>query len=86
MRKLITSALLALVLFTGSSALSGTHYTGPRNQRPGNPAVVVWLNPDSRVYHCPGTRWYGRTKRGRHASQRSARAAGYRPAFGAVCG
>ncbi len=45
----------------------------------------VWINTASHVYHCPGTRYYGSTKRGRYASEAEAVASGNRPAYGARC-
>lgn len=51
----------------------------------GNPNVKVWVNTSSGVYHCPGTRWYGRTKRGEYMTQARAQDAGDRPAYGRVC-
>jgi hypothetical protein len=48
--------------------------------------VIVWVNTNSGVYHCPNTRWYGKTKSGRYMTQREAQSKGYRPAYGAVCG
>ena len=51
----------------------------------GNPDVKVWVNTDSNVYHCPGTRWYGATKHGVYLTQAEAQKKGYRPAYGKVC-
>jgi micrococcal nuclease len=51
----------------------------------GNPATRVWVNTSSRVYHCPGTRYYGTTKNGKHMRQDEAQAAGHRPAFAKYC-
>ena len=51
----------------------------------GNPEARVWVNTNSGVYHCPGTRWYGKTKQGAFMMQREARAQGNRPAYGSVC-
>lgn len=51
----------------------------------GNPNVRVWVNTNSGVYHCPGTRWYGNTKSGEYMSQADAQKNGYRPAYGKVC-
>lgn len=45
----------------------------------------VWVNSSSRVYHCPGSRYFGTTKRGRFVSEAEARAAGNRPAGGKPC-
>jgi hypothetical protein len=51
----------------------------------GNLEARVWVNTNSGVYHCPGTRWYGRTKEGEFMNQREARGKGFRPAYGSVC-
>lgn len=48
--------------------------------------VMVWVNTNSGVYHCPNTQWYGNTKSGKYMTQREAQAKGYRPAYGAKCG
>jgi hypothetical protein len=45
----------------------------------------VWVNTKSGVYHCPATRWYGATKSGEYMTERQARAAGDRPAYGRSC-
>jgi hypothetical protein len=51
----------------------------------GNPDVRVWVNTNSAVYHCPGTRWYGKTKQGEYMTQAEAQKKGNRPAYGKVC-
>ncbi len=48
-------------------------------------AVRVWLNTSSRVYHCPGSDWYGRTARGEYLSEAEARKRGGRPSGGRPC-
>ena len=48
--------------------------------------VKVWVNTNSNVYHCPGTRWYGKTKHGQYMSECEAIKAGNRPAYGKACG
>jgi hypothetical protein len=86
MQRILAALILALTLFAGSLALPVTHVFQPTSQRQGDPNVTVWVNTNSGVYHCPGTRWYGKTKDGKYLTQRQAQAAGYRPAYGSVCG
>jgi hypothetical protein len=45
----------------------------------------VWVNTDSHVYHCPGTRWYRKTKQGTYMSEAQAQAQGARPDHGKAC-
>ena len=48
--------------------------------------VKVWVNTASGIYHCPGTRWYGKTQHGKYMGECKARKAGYRPANYRPCG
>lgn len=45
----------------------------------------VWVNLRSRVYHCPGSEYYGRTTRGEYMAEGAAVRAGHRPAGGRGC-
>ena len=49
-------------------------------------AVKVWVNKKSRVYHCPGSRYYGTTSAGAFMLERDAIADGYRGAYKRACG
>ena len=46
---------------------------------------TVWINTNSKVYHCRGSATYGRTARGRYATESEALQEGARPAGGRRC-
>jgi serine/threonine protein kinase len=50
-----------------------------------NPDATVWVNTDSGTYHCPGTRWYGKTHEGEYMKQKQAKEKGYHPAAYQAC-
>jgi len=82
---------LIIVVLTLAACGSSSRAIATRNslaapQGSASATVKVWVNTASGVYHCPGTRWYGNTKRGEFMTQREAQSKGYRPANGAVCG
>ena len=45
-------------------------------QAPGAAPNKVWVNTASMVYHCPGDRYYGKTKAGKYMTEPEAKAAG----------
>jgi hypothetical protein len=61
----------------------------PTTRRQAAPAPAgsgqVWVNTASKVYHCPGTRWYGTTQQGSYMSEAQAQAAGARHDHGTSC-
>ena len=56
-----------------------------KNSATGNPSVKVWVNTDSGTYHCPGARWYGKTRNGEYLTQKEAQEKGFRPAASRAC-
>lgn len=62
-----------------SRAISTSSSASAAGSCPGD--VQVWVNTKSGVYHLPGTRWYGATRRGMYMCRHAADAQGYRAAL-----
>ena len=45
----------------------------------------VWVNTTSKVYHCPGTKYYGQTKKGSYMTETEATNAGNHADHKKVC-
>ncbi len=51
----------------------------------GNPSVSVWVDLQTGLYYCPGTDQYGKTPKGKYASQRDAQLDQFAPAYRKAC-
>ncbi len=52
--------------------------TPTRAQAPGGGNSKVWANTSSKNYHCPGAKYYGKTRVGEYMAESDAKAQGYR--------
>ncbi|MGA7401102.1 MAG: GAF domain-containing protein [Candidatus Sulfotelmatobacter sp.] len=51
----------------------------------GNPDTQVWIDPHTALYYCPGSDLYGKTPKGKLASQRDAQLDQFEPASRRAC-
>ena len=67
------------------SGHGGVKSWGTAAAKPGGGAGKVWVNTESKVYHCQGSQWYGKTKQGDYMTEAAARAKGFHAAQGKAC-
>ena len=59
---------------------STSNTTANAQAAPAKKSGMVWVNTETGVYHRPGSRWYGKTKKGKYMTEADAIKAGYKAA------
>jgi hypothetical protein len=68
-----------------TSAKTSKPASMPATQAAGGGDGKVWVNTASKTYHCPGTKYYGKTKAGEYMTEAEAKAGGNHPNHKKAC-
>ncbi len=87
LRLYLATALLAFLPALAQTAPAPRPMPKPAaTTAPGGGPGKVWVNTATRVYHCYGDRYYGKTKDGEYMTEPAAKVAGAHGARNKTCG
>lgn len=78
-------AIASLALTVFATAQQPKQLAPQSKQAAGAGPDKVWVNTATNVYHCPGARYYGKTKEGKYLTEPQAKKEGDKPAHGEAC-
>lgn len=75
--------VLVILIFVFISYVMAQQKIPPPSR--GVPTIKVWVDTEYGFYHCPNSKFYGKTKQGIFMTQKQAQDRSYRPAYGTFC-